>query len=49
MSHIRIKIGLGEVLDERGKEEVVKWMKEVKRLKEAHKRWIGRVKECECG
>jgi len=34
MSHTRIKIGLGEVLDERGKGVAVKWMKEVKRLRE---------------
>jgi len=27
MSHTRIKIGIGEVLDERGKGEVMKWMK----------------------
>jgi len=33
MSHMRVKIGIGEVLDERGKGEVVKWMKEVKRLR----------------
>jgi len=26
MSHTRIKIGLGEVLDERGKGKEVKWM-----------------------
>jgi len=31
MSHTRIKIGLGEVLDKRGKGEVVRWMREVKR------------------
>jgi len=27
MSYTRIKIGLGEVLDERGKGEVVKWIR----------------------
>jgi len=48
MSYTRIKIGIGEVLDERGKEEVVKWMKEVKRLREVHRRGIERVRECEC-
>jgi len=47
MSHTRIKIGLGEVLDERGKGEVVKWMKEVKRLREVHRREIERVREYE--
>jgi len=41
MSHTRIKIGLGEVLDEKeGKEEVVRWMREVKRLREVHRREI---------
>jgi len=49
MSHTRIKIRLGEVLDERGKDEVMKWMKEVKRLRELHRRGIERVRECECG
>jgi len=39
MSHTRIKIGLGEVLDERGK-GVVTWMREVKRLREVHRREI---------
>jgi len=33
ISHTRIKMGLGEVLDERRKEEVVKWMREVKETK----------------
>jgi len=42
-SHMRIKIRLGEVLDERGKEEIVKWMREVKRLREAHRRGIKKV------
>jgi len=49
MSHTRIKIGLGEVLDEKGKEEVVRWMREVKRLREIHRREIESVRECECG
>jgi len=49
MSYTRIKIGISEVLDERGKGEVVKWMKEVKRLREVHRRYIERVRECECG
>jgi len=49
MSYTRIKIEIGEVLDERGKGEVVKWMKEVKRLREVHRRGIERVRECECG
>jgi len=48
MSHTRLKIGLGEVLDERGKGEVVKWMREIKRLREIHRREIERVKECKC-
>jgi len=38
MFHTRIKIGLSEVLDEKGKGEVVKWMREVKRLREIHRR-----------
>jgi len=49
MSHTRIKIGLSEVSDERGKGEVVKWIKEVKRLREVHRKGIERVRECECG
>jgi len=32
-SYTRIRIGIGEILDEREKGEVVKWMKEVKRLR----------------
>jgi len=48
MSHTRIKIGLREVLDERGKGEVVRWMREVKRLREVHRREIESVRECEC-
>jgi len=31
MSHTRIKIGLGK--DERGKGEIMKWMREVKKLR----------------
>jgi len=46
MSYTRIKIGLGEVLDKRGKGKIVKWMKEVKRLREVHRRGIERVREC---
>jgi len=46
MSHTRIKTGLGEVLDERGKGEVVKWMREVKKLREILRRVIERVREC---
>jgi len=45
MSHTRIKIGLGEVLDERGKGEVVRWMREIKRLREIHRRGIESVRE----
>jgi len=48
MSHTRIKIGLGEILDEKGKGEVVRWMREVKRLREVHRREIESVRECEC-
>jgi len=48
MSHTRIKIGVGTVLDERGKGEVLKWMREVKKLREIHTRGIERVRECEC-
>jgi len=33
MPHTRIKIGVGEVLDERGKRETVKGMREVKKLR----------------
>jgi len=47
MSHTRIKIGLGEVLGEKGKEEVVKWMREVERLRKGHRREIESVRECE--
>jgi len=47
MSYTRIRIG--EVLGEIGKGEVVKWMKEVKRLREIYRRGIERVRECECG
>jgi len=47
MSHTRIKIGVGAVLDERGKGDVVKWMKEVRKLREIHRRGIERVRECE--
>jgi len=43
MSHTRIKIRLGEVLDEKGKEEVVRWMREVKRLREERNRECKRV------
>jgi len=46
MSHMRIKIGLDEVLDERGKGEVVKWMKKVKRLAKVYRREIERIREC---
>jgi len=49
MSHTKIKIGLGEVLDEKGKGKVVKWMKKIKKLREIHRREIERVRECECG
>jgi len=37
MIHTKIKIGVGAVLDERGKEEVLKWMRKVKK-----ERYIGR-------
>jgi len=40
---MRIKIEIDAVLDERGKGEVLKWMKEVKKLREIHKRRIERV------
>jgi len=46
---MRIKIGVGAVLDERGKGEVLKWMREGKRLREVHRRGIERVRECEYG
>jgi len=49
MSHTRINVGLGEILDEREKGEVVKWMRKVKKLREIHRREIERVRECECG
>jgi len=48
MSHRRIKIGIGKVLDVRGNGEV-KWMKEAKRLKKVHMKGIERVRECEYG
>jgi len=32
MTYTKIKVGVGTVLDERGKGEVVKWMREVKKL-----------------
>jgi len=35
MSNTRIRIG--KVLNKRGKEEVMKWMQEVKRLREVHR------------
>jgi len=34
MSYTRIKMGLGEVLDKRGKAEIVKWMREIKKRKD---------------
>jgi len=49
MSHTRIKIGLGEVLDGKREGEIVKWMREVKRLRKVHRREIERVRECEYG
>jgi len=49
MSHTRMKIGLDKVLDERTKGEVVKWMREVKKLREIHRKRIERVREYECG
>jgi len=39
---------LGEALDERGKWELMKWMREVKKLRNIHRRGIERVRECEC-
>jgi len=44
MSHTTIKIGLDEVLYERGKGEVVKWMKEVNRLRKVRRRGIESVR-----
>jgi len=32
MTHTRIKIGIGAVLDEKGKGEVLKWMRKVKKI-----------------
>jgi len=49
MFHTRIKIGLGEISDERGKGEVVKWMREVKKLREIYRKGIESGKGCECG
>jgi len=49
ISHTRIKIRIGAFLDERGKREVLKWMREVKKLTKIHRRGIERVRECECG
>jgi len=38
MTHIRIKIGVDAFLDEREKGEVLKWIKEVRKFKEIHRR-----------
>jgi len=41
--HTRNKIKIDTVIDERGKAEVLKWMREVKKLREAHRRGIETV------
>jgi len=38
MFHTRIKIEVGAVLDERGKGEVLKWMREVRKLREIYRK-----------
>jgi len=38
MTHTRIKIGV-----------ILKWIREVKKLREIHRRGTERVRECECG
>jgi len=37
ISHMRINIRIGAVLDERGKGKVLKWMREVRKLREIHR------------
>jgi len=48
MFHTRIKLGVGEVSDESGKGEIVKWMREVEKLREINRRRIKRVRERKC-
>jgi len=45
MSHTRIKIEVGAVLHEREKREVIKWMREVKKLREIHRKGIEGMRE----
>jgi len=45
MTHTRIKIRIGVVLDEKEKEEVLKWMREVKKLREIYRNGVERVRE----
>jgi len=40
--HMRNRIGIGTVLDERGRGESLKWMRKVKKLKGIHRS----VREC---
>jgi len=47
MIHTRIKIGVGVVLEREG--GILKWIREVKKLREIHRRGIESVRECECG
>jgi len=37
LTHTKIKIKVDAVLDETGKGEALRWMKEVKKLREVHK------------
>jgi len=48
MIHMRIKIGVGAILDERRKGEVLKWMRDVKKQKKIHSSGIEVVGGCEC-
>jgi len=38
MFHTRIKLGVGEVSDKSGKGEIVKWMREVEKLREINRK-----------
>jgi len=49
LTHTRNKIGVSAVINERRKEEALRWMREVKKLREVHRRGIESVRESECG
>jgi len=44
MTHMRNKIGVGAVINERGKGKALRWMREVKKLKKVYRRGIESVK-----